>query len=72
MCVGVYSVARGLAVFAGWALHGRADAPLAETDLEFAPEQERNHPAAEQEQEFEGFDGHRLIEISGTAWVRAI
>jgi hypothetical protein len=39
-------------------LVGGADAPQAETDLEFPTEQERNDPAAKEKEEFEGFGGH--------------
>ena len=64
----MYPVSGGLAVFAGWALLGRADAPLVEPDLEFAPEQERNYPAAEQKQEFEAANlGWRRISWSGSS-----
>jgi hypothetical protein len=55
-----------LAIFAGLALFGGAQPPLTEAGLEFSTEQKRNHPAAEQKQELEGFDGHRR-QISGSA-----
>lgn len=45
------------AVFA--ALVSGADAPQAETGLEFSTEQERNDPAAKENEEFESFGGHR-------------
>jgi Protein of unknown function (DUF664) len=48
-----------LAVLAGWPLFGGAEAPLAETCIELSTEQERNHPAAKQKHEFDGFGGHR-------------
>jgi hypothetical protein len=48
-----------LAVLAGWPLIGGAEAPLAETRKELSTEQERNHPAAKQKHEFDGFGGHR-------------
>jgi hypothetical protein len=47
---------RVLVVAAG-ALLGDAHAPLAETDLQLATQQERNDPATEQEDEFQGLDG---------------